>query len=235
MKLAVIGNSHGACLRQAVNEGLFQPEAHGISVDFFLSPSLTMRDISVVNGRLEAEDAELSRKMKLVGSEETVIDPVKFDAFLIIGLQFTIEPMDRFYSEAVKKDSVRDQILKSALWHVALYKLRKVTDNPVFVGHQPLLAYETQTEFEGNHPRAEAYEVAVRRYEELFKKRGIFVVRQPEASLDGSFRTKHAYSLSSKMLLNDRAHEESDISHMNSDYGALWWNEFAKTLLSEVH
>lgn len=232
MRIAVIGNSHGACLRQAINSDLFKPDDAGLSVEFFLSPQLTIRHLVVEGRSLLARDPELIRKMNLVGCANTTIDTAKFDAFLVMGAQFAVLPIDPWLSEAVKTAAVQDQMRATICWSLVRHKLRKITDKPIFVGHQPLPA-EKPEDLRARHPRMESYERALIRYEALFAEADAQTAFQPQETREG-MTTASRFSLGSRQLLDDKPHDEKDINHMNEEYGAIYWRSLVKLLSARV-
>ena len=225
MRLAVLGNSHGACLRQAISDGLFDPQAAGISVEFFFSPSLTLNKLVRRDHHLVAEDTDLVRKMKLVGCDQTDLDTRDYDVFLVMGLQLIVEPADPFISDAVMWAAVRSQVHRTANWKLTANKLRRATDRPVFIGHQPMPAHTSES-FREKHPRVAPYGQTMARYAAHYAEIDCHMLPQPSDTLSeagGALVTPQRFTLGSRLLLKDRPHEATDIDHMNAEYGAIYW------------
>lgn len=138
MKLAILGNSHAACMLMAHRE---DSSVLGAAIEpvFFASTGRSMGEF-----RLDGQDLVLGsenlRNQIIQSSEgQARLEVPKFDAFFLVGMHFVFPVLERSYSCAVAQSLLRTMLEEAELWYLVRL-LRQVTDRPIFCAHQPLRA-----------------------------------------------------------------------------------------------
>lgn len=225
MKLAIIGNSHIACLKSAWDrmEEMRDPE-----IVFFGARGRNLFDMRIEDGRLAAGTPNLLRSIRHTSGRDS-IDPKEFDAFLIFGCYAEPIYLDdlRDYSRALRNQYLRD-MSEGRLYHQILGLISSVSDCPVFVGHVPLPAADLDRLADQSTERLRH---ALDTLEgEILAPLGARLVRQPPDTIVNGANTAMQYATGSYRLdigsegaLN---HREGEIKHMNADFGEKWLRRF---------
>lgn len=224
MKICVLGNSHVASLKLGLEKIAAPNKAELV---FFASRASAMGALRLDGKRLVPSNENLARSIAHTsdGRKEIVVDD--FDAFLVYGLGFRLPLLGRHLTSAVRRHACRDTATAS-LNHRLCALLRKATDKPVHVGHDPQeavdarkaaiverLPYETVFEMTANELRGE----------------DLRLVSQPRETFADDWFTQQKFSSGSIRLdigdeRSNEVHRDEDNKHMNGDYGRIWLESF---------
>lgn len=237
-KLAILGNSHVACLIVALRE---TPGILGEHVEatVFASTGGKMRHLQRSGTRLVPKLPELEKHFLMTSGGAAAVDLDACDAFLVVGMSYVLEPVPAAVTSAVLNRALENNIAAGSFWRI-VDDIRKVSDRPILCGHRPLAA---ETPVEG----VLAYEDLMRRYEALVRKKRVTLVRQPEETRIGEMFTRPEFTtgsvrLTGAVLGEVQEHRDTDVVHMNGAFGAIylraiadiltardrraWWNPF---------
>ncbi|MCP4397976.1 MAG: PqqD family protein [bacterium] len=216
VRVAFIGDSHLAPLVLAAGSmdlGRLRPT-------FFADVLQQLRHLQVSNGCLHAGDENQRRRFLETSGGSEMIDPKRFDLFILMGLGFEF-PFDcmwkQFYSQAVVEQTIRDQIPQSLAFST-LMKLRRVTDRPVWLLHKPL--------FDPSHSKQKLQVITYAGFlalaDEVFRLLSASVLSQPEETrIDDHFSFPELSR--SPVSIDNHSGEtrpvESDGHHKNEAFG----------------
>lgn len=234
MKVCVIGNSHIACLRAALNENPAAFTAGEITF-FGAAKGLLSKLVADQRDRKLTAPPEVAERLKRTSGGLSHIKVDSYDAFLVGGLSNAVQSLvptiasDRF-SDAVKSATIRDFWNKQKLSQV-IRTFRLVSDAPLFVMHAPLVAASDPVQMPGD-----AYASMISASQEVyFDEFSAKLLRQPDITLNGGMATRSEYSSGSVKLGDESSgdpqeHREGENSHMNAAFGGIMLQELAKQL-----
>lgn len=231
MRVCVFGNSHVGSLRRAWERN--KQKYAEIELTFFASPGKDLQGLKVSNGNLIADSESLKDVLIYTSGTDGDVIVKDYDCFLIYAAQtksFRLS-RDRFYSEAVMSDSIKD-VVEGTLSYRILKQIREVSDRFVFFGHTPLVASEKKDEDQS----LEAYKNGIALLNERFySKHQAELLMQSEKTIVNGKNTRKEFTKNSKKLemgknVNRGLHEEGDIRHMNDVFGRLWLEAFLPRL-----
>ena len=222
MKVAILGNSHVACLIMAHRQ---DPSLLGTDIDpvFFAAPGKGMSGMQLDGDRLVPASSELKDQIALTSGGLDAIRLPDFEAFILIAMGYMVPMVPRSYSSAVIGKAMDRRIANSILWQLA-DRISEESDKPVLCGHIPLSA---------NAPVQDdllSYEEVMALYGDRVEQRGLSLIRQPEETRRDDLFTKAEFTKGSRRLRSEEAHPEDDISHMNAEYGAIYLRHCATLL-----
>ncbi len=232
MKLAILGNSHTAALlhEARVNTSL----TAGFDVTFFASIGRTMENFSVQDGQLVPQTDVLRKSLKITSGGADRFDPALFDQILLVGLGFNLPPVDNRLSQAVKAAILRNCVESSVAWKLS-GMVRSISAAPVLVGHTPLRAPDVTASLEPILQNCVAYDDIIAQVQMLWDRLDVQVVHQPETTRYRDVLTKRSFSRGSRGLRGTgMEHGDTDRSHMNNDYGAIYWQHLRARLSKPV-
>lgn len=212
MKLAILGNSHTACLIQAhrARPDILGPEIEPV---FFAAPGDGMARMRLSGGELVPRGAKLERILATTSGGTARIDLAAYDAFLLVALGYKVSPVSAAYSGAVLEAAFGGQIAARTIWRLAA-DIRGVSDRPILCMHKPLRIKPLPD----GGPWL-GYEAVLGHYDQLLADRGITLLRQPEASRVEDLRTDPAFGKEGVRLSGAR--DRDDDMHMNGAFGEL--------------
>lgn len=224
MRLAILGNSHAACLMTAVRD---VPGVTGhIEPVFFASVAQNMGALRLNrDGVFVPRDETLKQQITRSSGGVGKIDPAAYDAFLVIGMNYEITLTSRAFSSAVRQAALKQSLQDVLHWDI-VRRLREVTDRPIFCGHQPLRAIED------NRPQGDflGYDETLAEIARETEPLSVTLVAQPEETRVDDLYTKAVFTQGSTKLGNGKLHDEGDRIHMNTDYGAIYLRHLADQL-----
>lgn len=231
MRIACLGNSHVASLKKGW-ETLDLPE---LEIAFFADRAFGMRRLVPRGRQLVPEDPALEQALRTTSGGMPRIDTDAFDVFVLYGMwaaPFFCDP-SRFHSRAVLARAMRD-VAEPTLSHEVFTLLRRATDKPVLIGHDPLPVCRDDTasqEVSDNYLEGMAAINA-----QYYRPLNARMLPQPGATIVAGEWTMRRYARGARRLsvgdhLDDRVHPENDPHHhMNGDFGALWLAGLARHL-----
>ncbi len=220
-RIAVLGNSHVACVKNAWDER--GRNFQDFQLVFFADRGTSLDGLVVQKSKLLAVDEDLARRIGFTSGGRTEVDPLEYDAFLLVGLGLTLEYLSsETFSRAVFRQAAVDSATASTSVMLAR-RLRSISDKPILVVPCPLLAVRPDSP--AVEPRLLAEIVGVLR-QMIFDPIGVQFVEQPASSIAKGFWTKHKFSSGAGRLdLGDgmagQIHPVRDRKHMNTAYGRL--------------
>lgn len=216
MKLAIIGDSHTACMILA-NKNRASELGNACEKTFFSAVGRSMEALEVSGTICTPTTGTLKRQMEASSGGLTEIALPDYDAFLLIGMGFRVPLIEDYYSSAVTERTVLGHMQDAAIWRIA-QGIRAVTDRPILCGHKPMRADPP----EADDRSLISYDALLDIYTREGAAFGVTVLPQPAQTRDQGLYTKEAFSKNSKRLNTGEIHPDEDRSHMNEDYGLAY-------------
>ena len=220
MKLAILGNSHTAALLHApsTNKSL----TAGLDITFFASIGRTMESFALKDGQLLPQTNELRQSLITTSGGADRFDPNLFDQVLMVGLGFNMPPVDKRLSQAVRDAVLRNCVESSVAWKLS-DMIRSVSTMPILVSHTPLRAGDVSTQFEETLRACMSYDDMIAKSQIFWDRLKVQVLPQPAITRYRDILTKRSYSRGSRGLRGaGLEHGDTDRSHMNDEYGAVY-------------
>jgi hypothetical protein len=255
MRVCIFGNSHLSALKKAWDDDLQSRDAQH-SVVFYGSHRDTLKRVVAEAGVLVSHDSVTRRMLATTsGSNPPDVKLEDFDLVLLHGLvsrnwlipQFlSLEKYrlqrDGFVTSGLLKAMLRERLGASVLHHL-LGEVRKISQIPIVVSPQPLLAEDAARREDWGLPARSADPMTwqeigalLSAFETLVQETtgamdAVYLPQPQETILDGCF-TLQQYSTGSVRLTAalDVSHPADDFAHMNAQYGSLVWRDFSALL-----
>lgn len=231
MRLCIFGNSHLASLKSGWDS--LQSAHADFKVTFFGSRQSGLRGLQAKNGRLHAKTATLEHDLAYTSGGLAYVEPGDFDAFLVFALIFWPPHLkaEAVYSSGFIAASTRDAYERSLAFHLCK-ELRSVTDKRVLVGHTPMNASTDP------NARLKDYNLIEPQMRSTVAEHGFELIRQPSVTLAETQFTKMEYCVGSRRLdvgdaISNQLHGDTDVEHMNADYGRLFMEAVLEKLRSD--
>lgn len=227
IRLCVIGNSHVASLKKAWDElASDHPE---VQLTFFACRGWHLFKLFAEEGSLRCKGEALKQILAFTsgGASEVRVDD--YDRFLIYGSDarpYFTAPSE-VYSRAAVMQSVYDSV-GGTLAYYLLRQLRLLTDKPIYVGHCPLLGAESVRSRVTPQTFIDGVEFVNRVF---YSALNAELVPQPIETIVNGMSTDPVYTRGATKLavgdaLDDVTQPDTDRSHMNGEFGALWLQQF---------
>jgi hypothetical protein len=239
MRLCLIGNSHLACLK--LGWDAIGPRYLGVAPTWFAAGGKF--DLRVEFRCLIPTTGRVKNSFAMTTGGETVIDPLRYDAFVLCGLLLSIrravhlainhKPHNLENIEA--QHLVSDELFKIALMAefektpalIFARMLRSLTDRKIILFPVPMPSERIADRRKPFAPFQN--QAACERLATLFRDAvaalaesvTVDVTWQPHATITKDIFTLHEFSEGSARLLSNRLHAENDLAHMNAAFGAL--------------
>ena len=230
LQLAIFGDSHYACVRQAHREGL--ADIDGVDLEYWGHIGRRFNFLDLQNGAIvPTDDFTAARFAKFNEKGRRFLPAADFDMILFIGTRIyltaifisllTVGRAGTFISSGLKRRMVHDE-LSSQLGYRLAQGLAKTGTARIVVaptafwtkGYLPVeAAIPPEVRAATAQDRAEIWEIAV----QAAAADGITLIPQPEETVvDGVF-SRPAYAI-------DNHQDKGDFEHRNAAYGALILN-----------
>ena len=216
-----------ASLKSAWDEISHQTEYAGITVTYFANTRQSMKDLQVCKGMLVPKTERLKKGISFTSNGITEISPEKYDVFFVYGGRFKLQVADlQPFSTAVVNSWLQDLVRNSSSLDICR-KLREITDKPIFVGHDPLLAMNAEDLLKIDS--TEYKDVLELFQSKIYDSLKCTILKQPEETIYKGQFTKKDYSSGSVSLTIshdrvDRPHSLNDVWHMNAEFGKAYWS-----------
>jgi hypothetical protein len=220
MKIAILGDSSVACLKEAVANDHTLTKDNDLS--FFAGPSLTMAGLHVEGAALVPDNDKLRDFLRTTSGLQTIkLSGDAFDAFVVVGMGIDLRPLPKnAYSRAVLEAAYRGLVTTSLAW-ILIERLRQITQGPIYCVAAPLKALSADN-FQKLYPTpCIAYAEMANDHATVLQERGVDFFLQPEETRDADWRTQDRFARGSTRLIQGTAHPKEDVTHMNADYGAV--------------
>jgi hypothetical protein len=228
MKLAILGNSHTAALLHAprADASLIS----GLEITFFASIGRTMENFALEAGQLVPQTDDLRQSLITTSRGSDRIDPSLFDQVLIVGLGFNMPAIDTRLSQAVRDAVLRNGVEGSVAWKLASM-IRNVSDVPILASHTPLRAADVSQRFEATLKNCMSYDAMIARSQMFWDAVQVQVLTQPPITRYRDILTQRSFSRGSRGLRGvGLEHDDTDRSHMNAEYGAIYLRQLQAEL-----
>lgn len=222
MKLAILGNSHAACMLMAHREDS-SVLGSAIEPTFFASSRRSMREFRLDERDLVPGSENLRDQIIQSSEGQTRLEVPKFDAFFLVGMRFVFPVLERSYSCAVAQSLLRTMLEDAELWYLVRL-LRQVTDRPIFCAHQPLRAESPPP---GPFHTYDDIQVIL---SALTSEMDVKLLPQPPETRVHDLFTRPDLATGSKRLKTGALHPGEDLDHMNSAYGAIYLQHVRREL-----
>jgi hypothetical protein len=225
-KICILGNSHVGSLKAAWEK--MRSNWPDIDVAFFAQAGVRGLDSVILDGGRLGSDSEHVRTHFVATHGKEWLEIGEYDGFLIYGAGCrTYWPQDAFYSAACVDAAFGDLTEGTPAQHV-LALLRAATEVPIYLGHNPLLAARETRSREVSESYLAGIELLNRGHYDKFKAR---LVGQPLDTIVNGNSTDPVYSWGTPRYLsvNKISHDmtpDTDNTHMNAAFGALWLESF---------
>ncbi len=233
MKIAVVGNSHIAALKQALRMNAELPASLGFT--FWGVPGKYFRAIECTSEYLISERVDILREVS-----DGANDQLFFEAFDVIWLYAgdldLAELIEAFsdgeqiignYSSALIKQGVSAYLEELHIVRLAK-QLRHYFDGTIFLSPKPLPAQGDEAK-NRQHGMTQLEESIA----DHLSKLNLLFLQQPDITRSGNRFTHLRYTIGSVRLPGDLKlpHNKDDRRHMNSEYGRIMLSEFVCRLM----
>jgi len=230
LRFCVFGDSHIACVKHALDEGLLDLE--GVELEFWGAPGPQFRDLHLEDGRFVGTSAAARDSLaKINPARSAGLEPQAFDGFLFIGCRLRAsdflvpvlasQPGALGYLSQAVRDLMLTRWLEGCRWYRAAHEFAK--QRPVFFSPAGFLndgiVSEDEVARTVNTEATEAERDML--WDQIAKAMGednIQLIRQPEETVTRGGLTRAAFATS----LGDQG---DDSVHKNGAYGALILNQ----------
>ena len=250
MKICVIGNSHIAALKLAVENGAL--DGADIDIVFFGAPGKHFNKLRVRDGVIRGPDTLRDKFLLVSEGRYTQIDPAEFDVVVVYAGSFYFHQLLGSIHHALKNQvHLSEDCLSTGIerWLTSKHAFRLTrrigkassttrailvprpipavgaTDASVTVGpyaKSPWLWDRLEPSF-----RKKVWSICAQTAE----RGGVEVFPQPESTIDANQFTKPEYTAHSKRLLQPEVnHDQEEVSHMNARFG----EEFLLSLIAHL-
>lgn len=251
----LIGNSHTAALKAAWDDGA--GKFPGEEVIFFAAPGLTFRLLRLSGDRVfglsreaAAADAASRDTVERINGRMN-IDLTSGDAVVWAGYQWPQHTIAKllagFDIDGLREigaarrlsrpafdaliDELAADILPGPEWRgwpaPPLAIALKPLPSALITRNRPKGPWATLAKRPEGTP--EAFAIFFARLAARLGEMGIELVTPPQAALLPSCLTRAEFSRDSRRLRHDEPHPDTDSTHMNSQYGALWFEHYFAT------
>ena len=230
-RLAVIGNSHVACLKQGWDR--VAEEFASIRITFFAARASGLLGLGYENGRLVPRNKAVGAALSATSGGKEEINLGEFDALLIYGAGFdaAIWPDKHRFSLQAQQRALRDSIEGTTCAHI-LGLLKNRYHGRIFVGHCPLHGLKGPSRPSDN---TIYHQALVRIQKEILAPWDARLIPQPEETIVLGARTdiqycRGAVRLSVGLANDGHGFDAEDRTHMNGDFGELWLCNFFRVV-----
>lgn len=240
-KIALIGNSHTAMIKQAWDE--VQDVNYEFKLSFFVWRSDGINSLKIRKN----DNTAIIDEIKILEKEDNEFDLDSFDAIILCGLGFELKDILNIYNShrtleqtegafLISNDCYKAAIKGAANATIAMKVVKAIKDisnfEKIILIPTPRGSEHHLDETEGNN----VYKKCVKNqdqeeviggflyYTEVFKDLGIEVLDQPKETIESLICTKKSYSNASDPVLNEKYFNKKgrrDLIHMNTSYGKL--------------
>jgi hypothetical protein len=234
LRLCVLGNSHAAALKTGwddIKSGFMQCQ-----LTFFASRGIGLAGL-VLNGcRLVPSSPECLKDIAFTSAGKDAIGLDEYDVFVVYGLGLGLPRFDQRYSSAVVGEGRADLLMRSLNTRIARL-IRSASAAPICIGHAPQSATVDDRKTANNE--LTYYEV-LERMQQAINIENAHLIAQPAESLVNGWHTKAKYSKGSTRLdvgdhISNEVHPNSDMMHMNAEFGALYLRSLFQQLKDCPH
>jgi hypothetical protein len=250
VKICIIGNSHIAALKKAVEHGAL--DGADVEIVFFGAPGKNFSELRVRDG-IVCGPATL-REMFLLVSEGryTQIDPAEFDVVVVYAGRFNFHVLLGSIHRVLKNQvHLSEDCLSTGIerWLTAKHAFRLTrrigrassTTRAILAPRPiPAVCAADPSETAGLYAKSswlwDGLEPSFRKSiwsicRKTAAHRGVEVFPQPESTIDANQFTKPEYTAHSNRLLKPEVnHPQADVSHMNARFG----EKFLLSLLAHL-
>lgn len=229
MNVCILGNSHVACLKQGWDRiGMRHPD---MRMTFFASRQERLKGLALQGRSLVPADAALARDIAFTSGGLDRVDLSAFDVFLVYALGLAVPAMDLRLSSAVQRLICR-HVLQRSLNLSICGLIRSATQAPIFIGHNPQIAFDERLPLA---PNRLPFESAVALLAEQIDLADARLLCQPAQTLFNGWNTRVELSRGSTRLdvgdsISNAEHPADEVMHMNAEFGALYMAQFAAAL-----
>jgi len=239
VKICMIGNSHLAALKLAVENGAL--DGTGTDMVFFGAPGRRFRKIRFRNGAVRGPKTLHKIFLQVSGGRYTQINPAEFDVVVVYGGAFFLHRLVGGIHHALNNQvHLTEECLATGVerWMTSKHFFRLSDDiskassaTRTILVPRPIPAIAAAAEPEIVDRNMESpwlwnrLEPAFRRRiwnicSQTAERRGVEMFVQPDTTIDANQFTKPEYtSRSTRLLGQGRAHEQADVTHMNPKFG----------------
>lgn len=235
-KIAVLGRSHMVALKNAVDEGKFDPGGPGGNeLVFFGAPNDSFRSgLRTENGVLRGDARAGKMFLTTSGGQADHLDPRDYDAVVVYGSYFTIQT---FFSTLIRNApgpgplGLSQAFLRAAAadWLTAMPTLDiirafrdRAPDTPVVLAFEPFYSQRYQSKLrKGVTISADQREIVFDALAEAVRAAGAVPFFQPRSTMADTIYSQDALSHGSRKLVDGSEHDPDDMTHLNSTYGAM--------------
>jgi len=226
-RVAVIGNSHIACLKTGWET--LAPTYGTVALTFFGGRGRTVRDVALKGRLLVPQSDVLAQSFRFTSGGQESIALDDFDVILLFGLYANayIADEEMFYSQQAIARTLRD-LTEGAIYFRVASAIKEVVRDTVHIGHSPLLAAAK----EKRSRSLEGYRRGIALMNEtIFHPAGMAMVAQPDATIVNGRNTAPRYTKGARRLAvgadkGDTIQPAGNTNHMNGAFGALWLRHF---------
>lgn len=223
--VCVIGNSHVGALKRGWDR--ISRTRRNIELVFFCQRGMGLKGLNCEGSALVPDNDFLKRAIMFTSGGRDRIDVNEFDAIVLyaLGANPFFRDESRFLSKKVIKQALHDSLTQSLAFEL-LIKIREISGKTVYIGHTPLPAAQMAAVNQATDSYIHGMQLA---NDAVYSPMNAIMMTQPLETIVNGGRTDIRYSIGSKRLavgdpLDDEAHADDDVVHMNEEFGELWLN-----------
>ncbi len=235
LRVCIIGDSHIAAVKRAVDEGYAPPVDGPVSIDFFGAPGPSFRDITLHKDRLVAPEALLRSDDFISTAGHTALDGTEFDAYFFVSARFRSNQVfeaflpglahpEVFASRATRFTVIRRICLRRTSMRAARALAANgapyvaLSPTPFMTkGIPAVMQYPEGYTAKGAGPAERS--VIWSEFERYMKQLGVHLIRQPEETVVDGCLTDPKWAV-------DDAVAKKDAVHKNPQYARLLLDSF---------
>ena len=239
MKICVLGSSHIAALKHAVDNGAL--DGTDAEIAFFGAPGKNFSKMRMRKGVIRGPKSIRDKILLVSEGRYAEIDPAKFDVLFFYGAFFNFHyllgsihhvlNLGVHLSDNCLSAGVDRWMASKHIFRIASKAANTNSATRVILSPRPIPAIGACDASEVEDPDEnrgwlwERLEPSFRKKiwnlcKQSAERRGVESVFQPESTLDANQFTKAEYTANSRRLLRpDVSHGQTDVSHMNVRFG----------------
>ena len=238
--ICLIGTSHLAALKHG--SALLRP-SDDYSLDFFGCAEPSFGSMSAERGYLVPDQPAMRKCFKFISGKSDRIEIAAYDAFAIVGFRgfrrllntcwymyarHTTDTKAPLNNRTLLSPAVFNATIDSRMaWEPGLSaarQLRAATKVPIFGFFKSRLIKGSENSYD-HFLKQPGYRELVQesheRYGNRLRSDGLEIVDQPPSTIVDEFLTASQFCVKAQFLTSNELLPESDVTHMNADYGVL--------------
>ncbi|MCA0922316.1 hypothetical protein [Pseudooceanicola nanhaiensis] len=241
MKICISGRSHMVALKNAIEEGKFDT-AGDEYVFIGASGKAYKNDTYVEDGILRARGAANKMFLQTSNGQYDRLDPQDFDVVVLYGTPVHVQAL---FASILRAGNAESEFSSAYLrratqkWFEAqptlatIRAMRARSDTPIVFKFEPFFSEKYAERMpEGRQVSSKTRDIVFAALRESVEEAGATCVFQPESTIANVIYSPHELSIGSRPMAGEGSeqHDDDDVTHLNSSYGAIALKELRGTI-----